>query len=254
MEKLKKRAVISIKVLDIHSQKHRAQHVGKRNFYSLSYRYTGKIKIEAEGRQYISEAGSITFIPKKKGYRTEVLADTHMVAVHFDLAREVETEGVCVIEDKEGVLKPYFDRLGATYTGAEPWDFDVMALFYQLLSELSVMDEAEHAVSPVAMLAKKEIDKSFSQPSLAISSVSHQLGISDSYLRRVFRGVYGMSPMEYLTAVRIRCAKNLLESEFLSIDQIGALCGFQSVGYFIQCFRKETGETPGAYRNRRRRS
>lgn len=243
--------VSGIKVLDIHSPKHKTQRVAERDFYSLSYRYTGKIKIESDGQSHTSGEGSITFIPKGQAYSTEVCEDTHMVVVHFKLSHEITTNGVCIIEDNNTLIKPYFDRLAASYTTVEPYDFGAMALFYQLLFELSGIAEAKHTIPSVAVLAKKEIDQRFSDPSLAILTLSSTLGVSDSYLRRVFREAYGTSPLAYLTLVRIRCAKNMLESEFFSVEQIGTLCGFQSSGYFIQCFRKETGETPGSYRKRK---
>ena len=252
MDELKKSAVTDVKVLDIYLPRQKPQHIVERDFYSLSYRYMGKIRVEAEGCTYTSDEGSITFVPKRTAYCTEVLEDTHMIAMHFDLLQEIQTSGVCVIKDRGNVLKPYFDRLASAHMGAESCDFAAMALFYQLLFELSAIEKTQNAPAPIAILAKNEIDKGFQEPSLTISAISDKLGFSDSYLRRIFRAEYGMSPMEYLTAVRIRYAKNLLESDFLSIEQIGTLCGFQSVGYFIQSFRKQTGETPGAYRKRMR--
>ena len=252
MEIFEKSAVSSIKVLDIYSKKHKPQLVMGRGYHSLSYRYTGKIKIEADGKEYTSEAGSITFIPKGQEYHTDVCSDTHMVVVHFTLSRDIKTGGIGSIEDKNGALKHYFERLAATCENADPYDFGAMAVFYQLLCELLEIRNAERAIPPIVALAKKEIETEFSNPLLAISALSDKLDVSDSYLRRVFREAYGTSPLAYLTHVRIRRAKNMLETEYFSIEQISSLCGFQSVGYFIQCFRKETGETPGTYRKRKR--
>ena len=251
MKKLEKSAVSGIKVLDVHSERHQAQRVAKRDFYSLSYRYAGRIKIEANGHSYTSDAGSVTFTPRGQEYCTEVCENTHMVVIHFTLSREIETSGVCVIEDEGGLLKPYFNRLAATYKSADTCDFEAMALFYRLLSELKRIEEAGRAIPSIAVRAKEEIDRDFASASLAISSIASKLSVSDSYLRRVFHDTYGMSPLAYLSLVRIRYAQNMLESEFFSINQIGALCGFQSVGYFIQCFRRKTGETPGNYRKRK---
>ena len=251
MEKLRRAAVSGIKIIEVCSERARAQQVAGRDFYSLSFRYAGEIGIEADGHTYTSGAGSVTFIPKGQTYLTEVCSDTRMVAVHFTLTKEVETGGIAVIEDTDGVIRPYFDRLAASYASAEPCDLGAMALFYQLLAELEKIERAGSAIPHVLTLAKSEIDRLFADPSLSIGALSERLGVSDSYLRRLFREIYGTSPLAYLTLVRIRYAKNMLESEFLSVEEIGRLCGFQSVGYFIQCFRKETGETPGAYKKRK---
>ena len=90
MEKAKKSAVFGIKVLDISSSAQRPQHVAGRDFYSLSYRYGGEIRINADGRSYSSERGSLTFIPRGQSYVTEILRDTRMVVVHFTLGDDIE--------------------------------------------------------------------------------------------------------------------------------------------------------------------
>ena len=248
-EKLRRSAVSGIKIIEVCSESARAQQVAGRAFYSLSYRYAGEIGIEADGRAYTSGAGSVTFIPKGQTYVTEITSDTRMVAIHFTLTRDIDTGGVAVIEDSDGVMRPYFDRL-ASFSSADPCDLGAMALFYQLLAELENI-ESGRAIPAVAADAKREIERCFSDSSLSISELAGRLGVSDSYLRRIFGEVYGISPLAYLTLVRIRYAKNMLESEFFSVEEIGRLSGFGSSGYFIQCFRRETGETPGAYRKRK---
>ena len=84
------------------------------------------------------------------------------------------------------------------------------------------------------------------------NSVAALVGISDSYLRRGFRAAYGEGALDYLLRLRIRHAKNLLQSEFYTVSEIALRCGFHSSTYFIQCFRAHTGETPNAYRMRHR--
>ena len=54
--------------------------------------------------------------------------------------------------------------------------------------------------------------------------------------------------MNTLKRIRIEKAKKMLENKVILVEQIAALCGFESPSYFIKIFKKETGLTPLEYR------
>ena len=75
-------------------------------------------------------------------------------------------------------------------------------------------------------------------------------GKSAAHLSRSFRRYMGMTPTEYINALRIRYAALLLRQGRQSILDISFDCGFESVSYFYRLFEKQMGATPGAYRGR----
>jgi AraC-like DNA-binding protein len=62
-----------------------------------------------------------------------------------------------------------------------------------------------------------------------------------------------VTPHQYLRGRAIDRAKELLVTTPLPITEIGDQAGFRSLGSFSALFRRLTGETPAAYRQRRRR-
>ena len=58
----------------------------------------------------------------------------------------------------------------------------------------------------------------------------------------------GRTPHEYLSAVRLRHAKELLTETALSVEEIGFRCGFSSSTAFIRSFRQATSITPASFR------
>lgn len=70
-----------------------------------------------------------------------------------------------------------------------------------------------------------------------------------TFLRRL-KAATGMTPGEYLAAIRIDRARELLESSNLSIDAIALECGFGGAATLRHHFRSRLGITPTAYRNR----
>lgn len=96
-----------------------------------------------------------------------------------------------------------------------------------------------------------ETDAFFSKEFLrktTLEDYARELNISPRHASRIIRKNFGMSFVEKLTETRIEHAKVALADTQDSLNHIATSCGFQSYGYFITCFRKNTGMTPAQYR------
>lgn len=82
------------------------------------------------------------------------------------------------------------------------------------------------------------------------TEVAEKIGISSSYLSRIFKENLNIGFMEYLNNYRLEKAKALLEKGKLSNKAIAMLCGFQDDGYFSKVFKRYEGMTPKEYRNK----
>ncbi len=100
---------------------------------------------------------------------------------------------------------------------------------------------------PLLHKAKKFIEEHFSQ-ALTTADVASAVNLSESRFRFLFGKVYGISPRQYLTNVRIGAAKQLLWED-LSMVEIAERCGFGCQQYFSDVFKKQTGTTPRQYKN-----
>lgn len=67
-------------------------------------------------------------------------------------------------------------------------------------------------------------------------------------LCRFFKGIAGVSPIQYLIQYRVEQAGRMLKDSTKSVLEISLDCGFSNVSYFIRQFRKIMGVTPGEYR------
>ena len=59
----------------------------------------------------------------------------------------------------------------------------------------------------------------------------------------------GISPERFLTQVRLEKAKQLLETEFLTVKEVMNHVGMSEASFFARSFRAAYGITPGRYRN-----
>ncbi len=73
-------------------------------------------------------------------------------------------------------------------------------------------------------------------------------GLSTVYFRKLFTELVGQSPIDYISSVRIRKAKEMLESDFSSITDIAASLGYPNIYDFSRAFKKHVGVSPKAYK------
>lgn len=99
--------------------------------------------------------------------------------------------------------------------------------------------------APVAA-AKRYIDE-HAYTSITIEQIANNVGFSVSHLRNLFKKTYGVPPIKYLNSVRIQRAKELLSSDFFTLEEISSACGFSNVYYFSRVFKEYTGVSPGQY-------
>lgn len=67
---------------------------------------------------------------------------------------------------------------------------------------------------------------------------------------RRFRAATRYQPMDYVHALRVEEAKQLLESTTSSVDDIGQLVGYEDPTSFRRLFKRKAGLTPAAYRRK----
>ena len=84
---------------------------------------------------------------------------------------------------------------------------------------------------------------------ITLEQMARKLGISPSYLSRLFQKEFGVSFSAYLTTVRLENAVSLLRHTSLQIAEIAYRCGFKDSSYFIKTFRQHYGKTPGNFRS-----
>lgn len=71
-----------------------------------------------------------------------------------------------------------------------------------------------------------------------------------SFAQRFTDGV-GVSPLAYLSALRMRAASRLLRSTTRTVSSVAAEIGYSSEGAFTNAFKRFSGLTPSAYRQQR---
>jgi transcriptional regulator GlxA family with amidase domain len=117
----------------------------------------------------------------------------------------------------------------------------------QMMSETSVKVQAAGSVD----LARRYIEEHLTEP-YNIQKLSAAAATSARTLLRHFEATHSVSPLTYLHQQRMTRAKVLLETTYLSIEQVAQACGYTDTGSFRRVFQKITGGLPALYREQYR--
>jgi len=84
-----------------------------------------------------------------------------------------------------------------------------------------------------------------------VTAMARLSGLSERTFTRRFVKATGMSPLDYVHALRLEEAKQILETSDLPVEAVALEAGYQNNGFFGRLFRRRVGMTPAQYRRRR---
>ncbi|GAA0286295.1 AraC-like DNA-binding protein/quercetin dioxygenase-like cupin family protein [Gracilibacillus halotolerans] len=80
-----------------------------------------------------------------------------------------------------------------------------------------------------------------------------RLGMSTRHMNTIFKETYSVTPIQYLTEVRIGLAKKMLAETDKDIASICFEVGFESISTFYRTFKNLTSLSPNKYRHKEKR-
>lgn len=95
--------------------------------------------------------------------------------------------------------------------------------------------------------AKLHMDNHFCEK-LDLVKIAKTANFSKYHFFRLFKEIYGLTPLDYLTSKRIEASKKLLSGN-LSIIEVAHRVGFDSPTSFSALFKKHTRITPSQFKH-----
>lgn len=83
-----------------------------------------------------------------------------------------------------------------------------------------------------------------------VEKMIERSGLNARTFSRRFRAATGFAPIDYVQALRIEEAKQMLETDELSNDEVGASIGYDDPASFRRVFKRGVGLSPAAYRKK----
>ena len=126
---------------------------------------------------------------------------------------------------------------------------DIVETLSAITERMSGMIFSYHGVRHFAALRKAEryIWANYTKK-LSLREIAKASGLSAPYFSTVFKDEMGENLSNYLNKLRVKKAAAMLVSSNTPISEVAVACGFEDQSWFSKIFKKNTGFTPGKYR------
>ena len=215
---------------------------------------SGNMGVETETRR-INEGEAHLLFPHQIHYYIDLPEKFTWLYVTFDLegsARQVlelwRSGGRQLSPEGLEKLSAFLDRF------QEGKGLQASIALGSVFEAMETAEPAQNQCTPDADLVarvKKYVMENL-DGNLAMPALSRQMGVSESYLRAIFREGAGVSLGNFVRSVRLVQATYLLEEDQLDLGAIAETTGFGSLTSFTRAFRRMYDMTPSSYRKRAR--
>ena len=198
--------------------------------------------------------GTVLYLPRGWKYYVETLEDSQVICVNFSLFEDVTPEPWLYEPKHYARWEEKFENLLQAWRyPATGYRARCRSLLYDMLATLEEEQQSEYLpkdkkerIENAILKMEEEFRKG---NNVDIPFLAEQCNMSQTYFRRLFHSLYGVSPKQYILSARMRWAKTMLKSTDDSITEIAENCGFDNVYYFSRAFRNHQGVSPSQYRN-----
>lgn len=220
-----------------------------RPFWGIILKFEGETVYRQNGAEYVSDNFNMVILPKGSSYEWKCNKAGHFAVVEFDSDFKYDEILTFSISDGERFLKMIKNIEYKRNIKKHLYEQECIRDIYSLIIELSKPEEKRYLpeekrkkIAPAIDYIAKNYTGQIKNETL--SSVS---GISEVYLRKLFSEIYGVSPMAYVKNLKIKKAKEMLESDFGSISDIAHSLGYSNIYDFSRDFKKQVGVSPTKY-------
>lgn len=164
----------------------------------------------------------------------------------WQMIRQIIYQAVAVYPPLSNQLEETLTEFSDTIRCASSYG-DLMSSVYTLLFENGSIRDRKLSTQELYDYAVKYIEENYAQP-LGMQSVCDEIGISQTYLSRLFRKYSDTTFNAFLTRCRMEAAMKLLrEKPDLLLRDVAACVGYDDSSYFTKVFHQYTGKTPSQF-------
>jgi AraC-like DNA-binding protein/quercetin dioxygenase-like cupin family protein len=224
------------------------------DLHQIEYAVRGVVEVDTDGGRSLLPPHQAAWIPAGCLHQATLHADVRTISVLFapDLVPDPGAS-VRVIE-----VSPLLREMilhAVRWPVTRPDSDERADLFFRTLA--LVVGEALHQEAALSLptsadpvVAGAIAHTRAHLTGVTLRDVCTAVGTSERTLRRRFVDEVGMSWRTYLLRARLLHAMSLLAEPDHTVLDVSIAVGFDSVSSFTRAFRRETGESPSAYRRR----
>ena len=194
--------------------------------------------------------GEAVAIPPKELHTNSSTGGFSNIYLTMDTPAFPYTTAFMVDDDPQGHMGIAFAQARFYYLSDMKRRELVLAALGELISSYMILFRDNRDFSGPVEDIRTLIIQNFADPSFALDAAIRQMPFNYDYLRKQFQEKIGLTPLKYLTNLRMKKAKSMLTAgggREHSIAEVAESCGFKDALYFSRVFKKYYGCSPSDF-------
>ncbi len=216
--------------------------------WEMVYCTSGKGCFRFENGSQISyREGEVVVIPPYTIHSN--VSDEGFTNIHITMADPAfrDKSAFRFFDDEEKNVGSAFAQAKYYYMGDLKHGDLVLAALGDLIASYIIVRRSNEGYSEPVEKLRSSIRRNYSRTDYALDETIRAMPFNYDYLRKLFKKEVGMSPLEYLTSLRMKSAQTLLTAMWTneySVAEVAQMCGYDDALYFSRVFKKYYGCAP----------
>lgn len=237
--------------------------VKAKNEYAFWIILSGSLTIEYKQEKYTLSAGDVFFFYPQVLYYATSPDDCSFFFVHFDaiLGNNYQAlhfypfDGYYPNDRIKESLISLTDSVNSLHKKEIFAELRIHGSLLLFLSEVMKMKYQEGAESPLfpasSALARLQpvliyINHHLAEP-IYIQKLADSINLSEKYFITFFKKTMGMTPIRYITQIKMKKALEYLHEQNYSVKEVAVLVGYTDIYTFSKAFKKMYGISPSNF-------
>lgn len=223
----------------------RSFNITKRTSSALIFPIHGKLEFSWGSEVIFADSAHPVFIYEEMSYTNTCVDDAQSIMFNIRVKNNEEKIIQLLPLDKDRLQRIYEEITVLNINSTARKHAKIFEKLYQLIGGCLPYEPGDNTsiLSPVLEV----IEKSYHKNELTLDFLAESCHISKSYLHKLFKKEFGMTPFQYITQTRMKQAKILLLEEF-PVGVVASTVGYSDIYQFSRAFKRFYKISPDKFR------
>ena len=220
--------------------------------HGFMYTLSGTETYSFSDRKIHAVPGSVVYLPKGTEYTISLDGELSKVIVaDFETGLDIVCEPFCIKFSSDDEIRKIFSDMEKLWIENKDESISMIKSDFYKAVGLLIKRKNTYSNSKNYEKIKSSVEylhSHYAEPDFRIDDLFEMADISPRYFETLFFKEFNQTPKEYVTALKMKLAKELLLGEKYSVSDVALKSGYSDVYHFSKTFKAKTGYTPSEFK------